>query len=162
MRTMRKLVAVLAALALLMSSAIAEVVVPTGNSYGFAGTTGKYYTDYASFEDEQLAARELAIEAASEGFTLLKNENNALPLKKGGYVSLFGMHSVHLVASTVGSAAGSTGANGLKESALTDAMTLAGFKVNTKLTDLYSKHEALGTTANELPLDYYTRCGEHL
>lgn len=158
MVNIRKVLAVMIALVLLVGStaAMAETVEPQDNSYGFAGTNGKYYTDFASFEDEQLAARELAIEAASEGFTLLKNENNALPLKKGGYVSLFGMHSVHLVASTVGSAAGSTGANGLEESTLRMAMEKAGFKVNPKLTDLYTKHEALGTTANELPMEYYT------
>ena len=82
MRTMRKLVAVLAALALLMSSAMAEVIVPTGNTYGFAGTNGKYYTDYNTFAEEQLVAKDLAIEEAPEGFVMLKNENNVLPLKK--------------------------------------------------------------------------------
>ena len=158
MRNFRKLVAGLASAAILASStvALAETVTPTGNSYGFAGTNGQYYTDYPSFADEQQAARELAIEAASEGFTMLKNEGNALPLKKGAYVSLFGMRSVDLVASTVGSAAGSTGANGLEESTLRMAMEKVGFKVNSKLTDLYTKHQTLGTTDGELSLDYYT------
>ena len=158
MSKIRKLIAVLAIMAILVGStvAMADTVTPAGNTYGFAGTDGKYYTDYPSFADEQQAARELAIEAASEGFTLLKNENDALPLKKGAYVSLFGMHSVNLVASTVGSAAGSTGANGLEESTLEMAMENAGFKVNSKLIDLYTKHEALGTTENELPMEYYT------
>lgn len=135
---MRKQISVLAAAVMMTNpvAVMAETVVPEGNTYGFAGTGGRYYTDYATLEDEQLAARELAIEAAAEGFTLLKNENNALPLKKGGYVSLFGMHSVNLVASTVGSAAGSTGANGLEESTLQMAMEQAGFKVNPKLVDL--------------------------
>ena len=107
MRTMKKLAAVLAALALLMSSAMAEVIVPTGNTYGFAGTNGKYYTDYNTFAEEQLVAKDLAIEEATEGFVMLKNENNVLPLKKNAKVSLFGMHAVSLVASTVGSAGGS-------------------------------------------------------
>lgn len=158
MKKMRKQISVLAAAVMMTNpvAVMAETVVPEGNTYGFAGTGGKYYTDYATLEDEQLAARELAIEAAAEGFTLLKNENNALPLKKGGYVSLFGMHSVNLVASTVGSAAGSTGANGLEESTLQMAMEQAGFKVNPKLVDLYTKHEALGTTDNELPMEYYS------
>ena len=158
MKKMRKQISVLAAAVMMTNpvAVMAETVVPEGNTYGFAGTGGRYYTDYATLEDEQLAARELAIEAAAEGFTLLKNENNALPLKKGGYVSLFGMHSVNLVASTVGSAAGSTGANGLEESTLQMAMEQAGFKVNPKLVDLYTKHEALGTTDNELPMEYYS------
>ena len=158
MQKIRKLIAILAVAAILAgtTAAFAETVTPAGNTYGFAGTDGKYYTDYATFADEQQAARELAVEAASEGFTLLKNENNALPLKKGAYVSLFGMHSVSLVQSTVGSAAGSTGANGIEETTLQMAMESAGYKVNPKLIDLYTKHEALGTTTEELSLDYYS------
>jgi hypothetical protein len=135
---------------------VAEVIGPTGNTYGFAGTNGKYYTDYNAFAEEQLVAKDLAIEEATEGFVMLKNENNVLPLKKNAKVSLFGMHAVSLVASTVGSAGGRTGANGIEESTLTMAMEHAGFRVNTKLTDLYTKHQALGTTGNELPVSYYT------
>jgi len=154
----RTLIALLVTLTMVTASSVslAETVTPTGNTYGFAGTGGKYYTDYQSFADEQQAAKELAIEAGTEGFVLLKNENNALPLKKGGYVSLFGMHSVDLVSSTIGSAGGSTGANGIAESTLKDAMELAGYKVNPKLIDLYTKHQALGTTGNELPISYYS------
>ena len=36
------------------------------------------------------------------------------------------------------------------------AMENAGFKVNPKLIDLYTRHQALGTTNNELPLEYYS------
>ena len=160
MKRIRKLIAVLAAVATVAGStlavAAAETVTPTGNAYGFAGTNGMYYADYLNLEDEQQAAKELAIEIGAEGFVMLKNENNALPLKSGSYVSLFGMHSVSLIQSTSGSAGGSTGANGIEESTLQMAMEHAGFKVNPKLVDLYTKQKALGTTANELPLDYYT------
>lgn len=153
-----KVVSLLLALCMLLGTvAVAETVVtPVGNTYGFAGTDGKYYTDYMTLAEEQLAARELAIEVATEGFVMLKNENAALPLDEGSYVSLFGMHSVSLIPSTSGSAAGRTGANGIAESTLQDAMELAGFKVNPKLIDLYTKHKALGTTANELPVEYYS------
>lgn len=133
-----------------------SVVTPLGNTYGFAGTNGKYYTDYQTLEEEQQAAKDLAIEAASEGFVMLKNENSALPLKEGAYVSLFGMHSVSLIASTNGSAGGKTGANGIAESTLQMAMENAGFAVNPKLVDLYTKHRTLGTTTNELPINYYS------
>lgn len=153
-----KVVSLLLALCMLLGTvATAETIVtPQGNTYGFAGANGKYYTDYMTLAEEQQAARELAIEVATEGFVMLKNENNALPLKQGSYVSLFGMHSVNLIPSTSGSAAGRTGANGLVESTLQDAMELAGFKVNPKLIDLYTKHETLGTTNNELPVAYYS------
>ena len=153
-----KAVSLLLALCMLISTfAMAETVVtPTGNTYGFAGMNGKYYTDYMTLAEEQLAAKELAIEVATEGFVMLKNENNVLPLKEGSYVSLFGMHSVSLIPSTSGSAAGKTGANGIAESTLKDAMELAGFKVNPKLIDLYTKHKALSTTGNELPVEFYS------
>jgi beta-glucosidase len=136
--------------------AAAETVTPTGNTYGFAGTNARYYTDYMTLEEEQQIAKDLAIEVASEGFVLLKNENNVLPLAKGGKVSLFGMHSVSLIASTSGSAGGSTGANGIAESTLQIAMEKAGYRVNAKLVDLYTKHKTLGTTSNELPMKYYS------
>ena len=153
-----QLIALLLALTIVFGQtlAVGETIVPAGNDYGFAGTNGKYYTDYSSFEEEQLVAKDLAIEVASEGFVMLKNENDALPLEKGARVSLFGMHSVDLVTSTVGSAAGTTGANGIEMSTLPMAMENAGFKVNPKLTGLYEMHHALGTADNELPLEYYS------
>ena len=158
MKKFQKLVAILVTAATVAGTtfAAADTVTPTGNTYGFAGTDGKYYADYLNLADEQQAAKELAIEIAGEGFVMLKNEKGALPLKKGGYVSLFGMHSVSLIQSTSGSAGGSVGANGIEESTLEMAMEHAGFKVNPKLVDLYTKQSALGTTSNELPMDYYS------
>lgn len=154
----RGLIALLVTLTMVTASSVslAETVEPSGNTYGFAGTGGKYYTDYQTLDEEQQLAKQLAIEAAGEGFVMLKNENNALPLKKGSAVSLFGMHSISLVASTSGSAAGRTGANGIEESTLRLAMEKAGFAVNPKLTDLYTRHQTLGTTQNELPVSYYS------
>ena len=154
-----KVVSLLLALCMLLGSvAVAETVVtPTGNTYGFAGTNGMYYTDYMTLAEEQKIARELAVEVAGEGFVMLKNEDGALPLEKGAKVSLFGMHSVALIQSTSGSAGGSTGANGIPETTLPMAMESAGFHVNSKLVDLYTKHNALGTSANELPLEYYSK-----
>ncbi len=153
-----KVVSMLLSLCMLLGTVAAAetVVTPQGNTYGFAGTNGKYYTDYITLAEEQLAARELAVEVTSEGCVMLKSENNALPLAKGGYVSLFGMHFVSLIQSTSGSAGGSTGANGIEETTLPMAMETAGFHVNAKLVDLYTKHNTLGTTGNELPLSYYT------
>lgn len=153
----KRLIASVAALTMIAGASMADTVTPTGNPYGFAGTDGMYYADYMTLADEQQAAKELNIEIGAEGFVMLKNENNALPLKKGGYVSLFGMHSVSLIHSTSGSAGGSTGANDIAESTLEMAMENAGYKVNPKLVDLYTKHKTLGTTANELPMDYYSK-----
>ena len=76
--------------------AAAETVTPTGNTYGFAGTNARYYTDYMTLEEEQQIAKDLAIEVASEGFVLLKNENAALPMNKGARISVFSKNSVNL------------------------------------------------------------------
>ena len=152
---LRRALALLLALCLPLSAALADTVEIQGNDYGFAAANGKYYTDYQTLAEEQLAARDLAIEVASEGFVLLKNENGALPLKQGGYVSLFGAHSIKLVASTSGSAGGSTGANGIQESTLQMAMENAGYHVNPKLIDLYTRQQALGNTS-ELPVSSYS------
>ena len=46
--------------------AAAETVTPTGNTYGFAGTNARYYTDYMTLEEEQQIAKDLAIEVATE------------------------------------------------------------------------------------------------
>ena len=119
--------------------------------------TSVYPTQKATNKAEAFAnAQEVNLKLAEEGFVLLKNENNVLPLAKGGKVSLFGMHSVSLIASTSGSAGGSTGANGIAESTLQMAMEIAGYRVNAKLVDLYTKHKTLGTTSNELPMSYYS------
>ena len=131
-------------------------VTATGTQTGYLENEGKFYADYATLEEEQEAARALSVEIAEEGFVMLKNENDVLPLKNVEAVSLFGIHSVDLEASTVGSAGGSTGANGIAESTLKDAMELAGYRVNSKLLDLYQRHTALGTTAGELPISYYS------
>ena len=45
----------------------------------------------------------LARQAAAEGFVLLKNENEALPLRKGDKVAVFGRIAFHYYKSGLGS-----------------------------------------------------------
>ena len=133
-----------------------QTVEVTGPNTTNLSAQGKYYTDYATLEDEQQAAKELSIEIASEGDVLLKNENNALPLSSDvKYITLFGMHSINLIPSGGGSAAGTLGNNGIEPSTLRLAMEKAGYVVNPKTLSLYETHQALGTTQNELPVSYY-------
>ena len=42
---------------------------------------GKFYSDYLTHEETVEAGRKTNVEIAAEGITLLKNENNILPLK---------------------------------------------------------------------------------
>ena len=48
-----QLIALLLALTIVFGQtlAVGETIVPAGNDYGFAGTNGKYYTDFSSFEE---------------------------------------------------------------------------------------------------------------
>lgn len=117
---------------------------------------GKFYTDYATLEEEQQAAKELAVKIAEEGDVLLKNENNALPLKADEKrVTLLGMASIHLVEAGGGSGAGKLGNNGIAASTVQSSLEDAGFVVNQKTIDLYNKYETLGTVYNELPISNY-------
>ena len=127
----------------------------TDPSTGSLSAKGMFNPDFASFEEEQQAAKRLAVEIAEEGDVLLKNANNALPLGKDEKnITLFGMTSVHLIEAGGGSGAGTLGNNGIAASTLESALTDAGFRVNKKTLDLYEKFEALGTEG-ELPMSEY-------
>lgn len=130
---------------------------PDGTSTGDKDAKGKFYSDYGSFADEQKSAKELAIDIAAEGDTLLKNADNALPLasyeKK---VTLFGMASVNLVTAGGGSGAGTTGNNGIAYTGLVESLEDAGLEVNPVTVNLYNTYHTLGTINNELPVSDYT------
>lgn len=54
------------------------------------GEKGKFYNDYASYAEQQAAAKELNIKMAEESFVLFKNKNSALPLEPNARnISLF-------------------------------------------------------------------------
>ena len=114
---------------------------PDGTSTGDKDAKGKFYSDYGSFADEQKSAKELAIDIAAEGDTLLKNADNALPLasyeKK---VTLFGMASVNLVTAGGGSGAGKTGNNGIAYTGLVESLEAAGLEVNPVTVNLYNSY----------------------
>ena len=71
-----------------------------------------------------------------EGMILLKNDNNALPLKKNAKVSVFGTNSVNLVYGGSGSAAPDP--NGERKT-IFDSLTAAGFSYNKTLEEFYKK-----------------------
>jgi len=93
-----------------------------------------YPTNGMSLTEWKAEADKLVEEIAAEGVTLLKNENNTLPLAKGAKVSLFGRSSVDLVY-------GGTGAGTID---VTTAVNLkqgleaeGRFQVNNVLWDFY-------------------------
>lgn len=128
-----------------------------GYKTGNLDAKGKYYTDYTSFHEEQLAAKETAVKIAEEGDVLLKNADNALPLSASEKrITLLGMHSVNLVTAGGGSGAGKLDNNGIIHSTLKSSLEDAGFKVNPSTLNLYEAYEAMGTINNELPISEYT------
>ena len=77
----------------------------------------------------------LSEEIAEEGFVLLKNESNALPLKAAEKrISVFGKNSVKLVYGASGSG-GKTGTNGIRT--IFESLESAGFIYNTTLKNFY-------------------------
>ncbi|MGI6392392.1 MAG: glycoside hydrolase family 3 N-terminal domain-containing protein [Candidatus Izemoplasmatales bacterium] len=65
--------------------------------------TSMYIPEATSKTEAFLNAAEMNIEVCKEGFVLLKNENDALPIKKNLKVSVFGKNSVNLAYSGSGS-----------------------------------------------------------
>lgn len=90
---------------------------------------------------------EVTEKICEEGMVLLKNENNALPLKKAAKVSVFGKNSVKLVYGGSGSAAPGDGAR----KTIFDSLTDAGFEVNPELKKFYEDNGASGSGRSENP-----------
>ena len=86
-------------------------------------------------------AKKVSTEICEEGMVLLKNENNALPLKKNAKVSVFGKNSVNLVYGGSGSAA--PGGNEAKKT-IFDSLKEAGFSYNETLKKFYEDDDKSG------------------
>ncbi len=105
-------------------------------------TKKNYYTDFATFEEEQDAASELNIKIAGEGAVLLKNRG-ALPLSgTERSISVFGEHSDNILQAGGGAGGGSSS----RSKTLEDSLSSAGFKMNPMLKGYYKAH---GNPSNE-------------
>ena len=94
-----------------------------------------YKSDYASAEDCDVFAKDVTYRIGTEGITLLKNTDEALPLKaEETKLSFFGRRSVDTVFGGTGSGSGSEG----QAHSFTDVFTTAGYEINPKLTALYT------------------------
>lgn len=99
-----------------------------------AGDT-EYFKQKFSSEAERLSADSVAAaNTAAEGFVLLKNDNNALPMKEAGKVTLFGVSSASILYGGGGSGAVDTSTAPTLKSALENA----GFEVNPTMWDFYT------------------------
>lgn len=118
-----------------------------------------YPNNGKSLADWKLEAENLVEEIEAEGITLLKNENETLPLSKGSKVSLFSRSSVDLVY-------GGTGAGAIDVSKAIDLRTAMEedglFEINGALWDFYKTYDGKpgyirsnGTYSGALPKDIY-------
>ena len=106
--------------------------------------------NYKTKQQAYDAGNEVTQEICNEGMILLKNENNALPLKKGAKVSVFGKNSTNYTRTlddgtkeTVGIVTGGSGSaapSDAERKTIYEALEAAGFSYNTKLKDFYASN----------------------
>ena len=105
------------------------------------GEGNEYYSASDGITDKdtaQAAGNALTQEICSEGFTLLKNEDNALPLAGSEKVSVFGHNSVDLVYGS----SGSVGQTSDDAPTIFDSLEDAGFTCNPTLKSFYESSAA--------------------
>jgi beta-glucosidase len=93
-----------------------------------------FKSDYKTAEEKKAAGKQLVEDIEGEGITLLKNDNNALPLAKGSKVTAFGKTSQDIIIS----GAGSSGMSISDAPTIKEAFTSAGLEVNQTLIDFYA------------------------
>lgn len=109
------------------------------------GVTPLYTTEYTNKDEVYQAANKLNERICEEGFVLLKNEGNALPLASGSRITVFGKNSVNL-------AYGGSGSSGGDKSAAIDLYTSlqnAGFAVNPAMKPFYEDDKRSGARRSE-------------
>ena len=127
------------------------LVEATGTQTGNLAAQGKYYTDFSTIDEARELGEQLNIEVGSEGFVLLKNQDNTLPLSDTDRnITLFGYRSSRL--QTVGGGSGAGDGFG-HEWSLQESMEEAGLNVNEKLLNYYSSVD--NPDALELDPDTY-------
>ena len=85
---------------------------------------------------------ETAEKTVAEGVVMLKNDNNALPLKKDGIISVFGRIQLHYYKSGTGSGGM---VNVSKVTGIVDGLLESGVKINEELFEIYKKYGICGS-----------------
>lgn len=100
-----------------------------------ASTQKRFYTDYATHEEELVDAKKLNLDLQEESSVLMKNENNVLPFNnRVKNVTVFGQASYNYRSGGGGS--GSSGTD--SDATVLNALEGAGLKVNPKVMYLNS------------------------
>ena len=138
--------------AILLAVALCLSLIPLG--FASAAETRDYTDDYASqFRSEASSAadalqraNELNQRIVEEGIVLMQNENDALPLKAGAKISVFGKNSTDIIFGGGGSASGADGSGqgGVRYYDLYDSLENAGFETNAALKAFYEDDSRSG------------------
>lgn len=152
-----KILALAISAVLLMTTVVAVRPAMVGASSVLEENDGKYYSDYNSAEEVQAAGDALNEQIGEEGFVLLKNANDTLPLLGAKRVSVFGRNANNHVRGGSGSGgAGSTNVRSIYES-----LEEAGLSYNPQLRALYDSSAMPAARSNsrtgEAPVSVYTR-----
>ena len=134
-----KFLSVASALAITASIGVSSTVTfAAQNSDKFAENEYKYKSDYESADDLLEAGRDTNLQLAEEGFVLLKNRENALPIAKTAKVTVLGATADTLSTGGAGSGAQSRPTLG------NSANTISSQKANT----LFESLDAVGIQVN--------------
>lgn len=100
------------------------------------GSDGSLYYDtkFENMDEVAAATKDIIEETMEEGAVLLKNDNDALPLKKNDKVNMYGIASYYTVFTGQGSGVGDAKSNVVK---LYDGLTSAGLIVNSEMNEWY-------------------------
>lgn len=109
-----------------------------------------YEKDFATKAEALQNGNEVSKRICEEGFTLLKNRNNALPLKEDETkVSVFGKNSADMA---IGGS-GSGGSLGAKATTIFESLRENGFTYNKALVDFYNDETKSGAGRDANPPD---------
>ena len=106
-----------------------------------------YFIGIDTLADYLAHGKEVNGQLADEGFVLLKNQDNFLPMAGNERVSVVGKSSTNLVLGGSGSGAAST-SSGVHEIQLNESLTSAGFEINPNMATFYSSASGGRTNGN--------------
>ena len=113
------------------------------------GESGIIFEQKFNTKDEAREnANEVVKKICEEGMVLLKNEGNALPLKSGAKVSVFGKNSIQLV---YGGSVSTAPGGDIPKKTIYDSLNAAGFTCNPDLKEFYEDNKRSGEGRGETP-----------
>lgn len=118
---------------------------------GYLYADGKFVADYDNLSDNLKASRELNLQVAREGFVLMKNENQALPLTTEKSVTLLGFRSFNPMTGGGGSGSGIVGAYGVPYTDLVTGIKNGGFEINPRVKRVYEENGAMSSSTELSP-----------